>query len=360
MIKLTDEGYSFHTFQLTKSLNPEEYRDIKDTIFSHAKIKKYRAYSENGCIISEQYKRLGVLIKLYDNGLKPPHIELRVNPRFVCEDYDYLGIFLCTQANVETVKNSIDEILFSIHCPYRFDEMTLSRIDLCVNLELDDSVVSDLYLRCVRKCFVPNPFVRVRFPSVEKEKNKHSFRAVSSESDFTIYDKLFQARDERLLEDDRSYPSALIRFEVALKRPAILRQLKQFFHDAIPSNSDLLGHFGLQSKLILQKYISDFFPNGYYLTYQEAKKMILSSQHKCKIRMRMLSLLENVRFCDHLNNAIAQLKSEFKLTDYQIRVVLKAFNELDLNPVTLPNKSFYIGINGIYRLFESAEGSRNV
>ena len=98
--------------------------------------------------------------------------------------------------------------------------MTLSRIDLCVNLELDDSVICEQYLRCVRKCFIPSSFKREHFPIGEKEareKNKHSFRAISSESDFTVYDKIFQAKDEHLFRDDRSYPPALIRFEVALK-----------------------------------------------------------------------------------------------------------------------------------------------
>ena len=116
MTRLTDEGYSFHTLQLTKSLNTKEYSYIKNVIFSNAKVEKCRAYLLEGCLISEQYKRSGVLITLYDNGSNPPHIELRINPRFLCGDFDYLGIFCCTRINIKTVKNSLDKILYYIHC----------------------------------------------------------------------------------------------------------------------------------------------------------------------------------------------------------------------------------------------------
>lgn len=71
----------------------------------------------------------------------------------------------------------------------------------------------------------------------------------------------------------------------------------------------------------------------------------------------MLSLLENASCCDNLNNAVEELQNDFKLNDYQVSTVLKAFQKQNLNPVTLPNRSVYTGLQGIRQLFETAENA---
>lgn len=355
---LTEEGFSFHTFELKKSLTFDEYRTIKNAIYSLAKIKKYRVYQIKNSVISEQYKRYGILIKLYDNGPNLPHMELRVNPRLACEDYNYIGIFNCTEENIKTAKNRIDELLSMVCSPYLFDELTFSRIDFCVNIQLNDPLLSDQYMRCIRKCFVPKSFHRDRFTPDEwnyKEKNKQSFRASQKESVFTIYDKVFQLGQEHLLQSNQHCPAALIRFEVSFKRPAIKKLMEQSSCSTERSNTEFLRFFGLTSRFVLERYVRNFFPEGVYLTYQKAKETILRADIKRKIRKRMLTLLENASSCGNLNSAVLELKRDLNLTDYQVDHTLSAFEKLHLNPVTLPNQGILIGIQGIYQLLFSVE-----
>lgn len=358
MNHLTEEGFSFHTFELKKPLTFEEYRTIKNAIYSLAKTKKFRVYQIKNAIISEQYKRYGILMKLYDNGPNLPHMELRGNPRLACEDYNYIGIFNCTEENIKTVRDKINELLSMVCSPYLFDELTFSRIDFCVNIQLNDPLLSDQYMRCIRKCYVPKSFRRERFTPDEwnyKEKNKHSFRAFQKESVFTIYDKTFQLEQEHLLYSNQSCPTALIRFEVSFKRPAIKKLIKQNSCFTERSNTEFLRFFGLTSQSVLERYVRKFFPEGVYLTYQKTKETILRADIKRKIRKRMLALLENASSCGNLNNAVQELKEDLNLTDYQVDHVLNAFEKLYLNPVTLPNQGILIGIQGIHQLLFSVE-----
>lgn len=233
------------------------------------------------------------------------------------------------------------------------EDMNLSRIDLCVNLELEDRNITETYLRCIQKCAIPKKFRRDRFSPTERnyeKKNKFSFRAVSPELTFTAYDKIFQAKEENLLNQFEQAPSALIRFEVSLGR-TIIHQLSVQSLKTAACIPKLFQYFGCNSRSIMKNVISTFFPAGQYVTYEEAKREIVIARLKRKIRKRMLSLLGHASLCNNLNNAIRELREEYGLTDYQVRVILKAFEELQINPVTLAMQERpYLRIEGVREL----------
>ena len=252
-----------------------------------------------------------------------------------------------------TVFATVDHILSMVHSGFQMKDMNLSRIDLCVNLQLEDRNITEIYLRCIRKCTVPIKFKRVRFPETERDykiKNKFSFRAESPELTFTAYDKIFQAKEENLLDPSGEYPHALIRFEVSLRRARIyqlaVRDLK-----SVACCPELFHYFGCISRGIMQDCISTFFPEGRYVTCEEARRAITNARLKRKIRKRMLSLLEHASSCGNLNNAIRELSEEYRLTDYQAGVILKSFEKLRINPITLTGKERpYLSIEGVREL----------
>jgi Fic family protein len=86
--------------------------------------------------------------------------------------------------------------------------------------------------------------------------------------------------------------------------------------------------------------LQDFFPKGYYLTYKEAQKIIDdTSFFTTKMKERMKRLLYYKSQCKNLNISFERLKYEFKLTIKQLNKVLKNFEKINLNPVTLKNSS---------------------
>lgn len=340
MIKLTKEGFSFHTFELSKSITYEELREIKNTIYQIASQQKERVFKDKhnitGCTI---WKRNGVRLFLHENMGKPPHIRLVVNPRITLEDYEYVGIFSYTNENMERVRSCIDHILTEIHLNETFETMTLSRIDLCVNIEFDDVLLCTEYMRLFRKCMVPESYRRDRFYSDEanyKEKNKRSFRASKYDTSFTIYDKLFQLEEEKRLYSNSSLPNGLIRIEVALRRKEILRISRERIHEEVVSKLQLFRLFGEESKEIMKPTIFAFFPHGEYTSYDVLHQYIGKLNMMEKIRDRMRYLVEKASQCKSLNTAIKNVTFEKDLSPSQIRGLLEAFEECHVNPVTIP------------------------
>lgn len=349
---ITSEGFSFHTFELTKEIHREQYRTIKNTLYDSAKFNRNRVYSDHNCLVSEQFKRFGIIIKLYGKD-QFNFFQLRINPRIVCGDYNYLGIFLCTEENIAILFSTVNQLLDSIHCGFLMEDMNLTRMDFCVNLQLEDRSITEVYLHCIRKCAIPGKFNRNSFLSAEKDsktKNKHSFRAAGSELTFTVYDKLFQAEEENLLNSAELYPPALIRFEVSLGQQMI-HELAMMGLKSADCTPDLFRYLGYGSRSVMEEVIFIFFPAGRYVTYENAKTEIINARLKRKIRDRMLSLLEHASLCGNLNSAISKLEEEYRLTPYQIRVILQAFEKLRINPVTLTCKDRpYLGIEGVREL----------
>lgn len=340
MTKLTKEGSSFHTFELTKSITYEELREIKNTIYQIASQQKEKVFQDNRniteCII---WKRNGVRLFLHENMGNPPHIRLVVNPRITIEDFEYVGIFSYSQESMEQVRSCIDQILTDIHLNETFESMTLSRIDLCVNIEFEDVWLCGEYMRLFRKCRVPDSYHQDRFYSDEanyKEKNKHSFRARKRDVTFTIYDKLFQLEEESFLNSNSPLPNGLLRIEVALRRNEILRIARERMHEKYSSNLKLFQLFGEESKELMKPTIIAFFPHGVYAPYDILRENIGQIKIKEKVRNRMLYLVEKASQCKSLNNAIKNVTFEKDLSPSQIRGLLEAFEENHMNPVTLP------------------------
>lgn len=338
VLKITNDGFSFHTFELQKSITFEEYNLFRNEIYSVAKKNCHRVFTEGNCLISDLYHGVGIIIRLYNNGTKLPHIQLRVNPRFTIGSYDYVGIFECSKKNIEIIKSSIDMVLESIKAGFGFDDMTVSRIDLCVNIETDDMALPVNYMRLIRKCRLPDSYNREVFhPETKhdkayKDKNMHSFRAKSHEATFTVYDKIFQLKQENLLSPGEKLQYGLLRFEVSLSRVAICKIIGNY--NGITNNSELLFQFGASSKMIMRNYIFHFFPDESYYTYNQARMLISESKFTNKIKKRMLFLLRKTSDCNHLINAIYQMEEEFNISGYKTDKVLTCFEQIKCSPIT--------------------------
>jgi|GEM_PF-3818457 len=333
--QIAEEGFSFHTFELTKLITYEEYRLIKNAFYLLSE-QRYRVYNDKYCMVCEKYKRMGIVIRLYENPGKPPHLQLRVNPRLTCGQYDYIGIFPCTKENIKTVKGTVDEVLASIGANYKFNDMTVSRIDLCTNVEMEP-IFCEPYMRVIRKCRMPYSFWRTSFTKGEsnyKEKNKHSFRASNQDTVFTIYDKVYQLQERKLLEPDSQMQHRLIRFEVSLNRAAVIRVNREYFQCPFNDNSDLLWAFGLLSRKIIQTYVYRFFPEGSYAPYEKVQSAVQKLDVSNKIRKRMLYLLRKASDCSYLSRAVRDMESEFFISGYKTDKVFQCFENLHYNPVT--------------------------
>ena len=78
---------------------------------------------------------------------------------------------------------------------------------------------------------------------------------------------------------------------------------------------------------------------GKYVKYKEAVEVITSSNYLDNAKSNMLKLLYSTSKHSSLNTAIDRL-TEAEFTDNQIKGILEKFNELDINPVTIPEDRY--------------------
>jgi hypothetical protein len=252
------------------------------------------------------------------------------------------------------VNEELNKILEEIEANFTLNDMILSRIDLCVNVETESERIVDAYLRVFKKCRLPYSYKIMTFSKDYinyKKKNQKSFRATNQGSTLTIYDKTYQIREEKLDASLDFTESYVVRIEVELKRSELAYIIKDILLiDDTILNEELLYVIGENSKLILTEYLSKFFLKGEYLTYDNAKKIVESSDYKKKIKRRMKLLLEKVSECKNMNAAINKIREYETLNNYQIKNLIDRFDELDINPVTLCNSEDIKWLPSIYEL----------
>lgn len=349
-MQISKDGFSYHTLLMKKLLGNNEYKKIKNSLYEAIKTEHCKVYAEDNYIKSNQFKDYGILIKLKKNDKNFFHLELRINPVILLGNIDYSRIFSCNKDNVDLMCNKLNLILESIGASFKFNDMWISRIDLCVNVEFNDKEITDAYMRIFKKCKLPNSFKLDTFKTeIEMEvennyiRNKNSFKAISPESELSIYNKLFQLKEKNLVNYIDENIAGIIRIEVIIKRNLILNIINKITgNDSLIENDQILIIMGHFSKLIIVEYLKKFFLRGTYFTYNEAKSILDATKFKKKTKKRMLLLLEKVSECKNMNSAIKKIKEENALTNYQIDNIISKFEDINLNPITLCNNSNHI------------------
>lgn len=109
----------------------------------------------------------------------------------------------------------MDELLRKLGLSITFQDLTLSRIDCCLDLFPDSQEWVDEALRVIRRSKIMKAYKEDRFPKDDprhKAKNEHSWRIRCKTTTITAYDKTFQLTEEQLLE---KYDAPKLRFEVS-------------------------------------------------------------------------------------------------------------------------------------------------
>lgn len=339
-MNITQEGFSYHTIELKKKINYEDYIRIKNAYHEINNIYPGRMYDDNkGGYKSVQFSSIGIdCIHMKRNDNKPTYFVMIINPRLLSGDYGYLGIFRFSEENVKKSVHRIDEVLKLIKANFKFEEMNITRIDLSVNLETNDRNIVDAYIRVFQKCFVPAPYKRVEYGKDKenyKEKNKNSFRTDSEGSMLTVYNKSFQMKEEDLYDENINDGVIRMRIEVALRRK-LLRDVLNI--NGYLSNYDLLLFMGENSKNIINQYLLRFFGTGIYIPFKSAVIAINETNYENRVKQNMLLLLLKTSECKNMNEAITRLLKS-GISYKQIQNILIKFDEMNINPVTLKNNN---------------------
>ena len=130
--------------------------------------------------------------------------------------------------------------------------------------------------------------------------------------------------------------------EAELQREALLKRIGA---DKSWSNYEILEAAACEAGRILEKYLRQMQTGmGTHLRYSDAVEAIEHANLKSKTRERMLCLLRKASDSKSLTAAIQKTESEYKLNSKQSKALLKKFDRLNINPITLRNDSSYDGL----------------
>ena len=162
---LEPDGFSIHTFSLSRQLTQSEYHALKKNLYrDYPGTYKTDSKGEDGTVYifhnCRYFNRYGVRIRLMkccfvDQKDSTPYddeddshdtfskyfLKMTINPRRLIEpidEYHYLGILQPTQESVDRVVEVFRRLFWQTIFENDIDQYKLSRIDFCTNIRCDN------------------------------------------------------------------------------------------------------------------------------------------------------------------------------------------------------------------------------
>ena len=304
---------------------------LDETYCSDTGMKKY---------ISTAFSKCGVVIYLYrqkrsQNKTKKNlscSVRFRLNPlSLVNGKYQPKGVFKAREEQLADLESQMDALLQELGLSITFEELTLSRVDCCLDLFPDSQEWVDEALRVLRRSKVMKSYKENRFPKDDphhKEKNNHSWRVRCKTTTITAYDKTFQLLEEELIE---TYDAPMLRFEISRTSAKFKRGLS---NEIKGSNQKILHTIMKDSEKTIQQYLQSIHANETFVKYEECMRQIATVKSKTT-RKHMKTLAEKLSDCKTYRQAV----ENSGLSASQLRAVEKAFHNLGISPITLRNSA---------------------
>ena len=260
-----DFRYGIHTIELFHRLSKKSFNKV----FQHLKSLHFGKlypdatyHSDKGIekYICTSYCGQGVVLYLYKQKRSKNKtskniacsIRFRLNPHTLLHgEYSPKKVFTAKENQLKSLDNRMTGLLREIGLDCEFEQLTLSRIDCCLDYFPESQKWVDEALPVIRR----SPYMKQYklctfgkgFPN-HKEKNAHSWRICCKTTTLTVYDKTFQLMEADLLEQ---YDAPMLRFEVSRSGAKFKRGLSD---EVKGSNKEILKNVMNESEKTIHSY----------------------------------------------------------------------------------------------------------
>lgn len=283
---LEPDGFSIHTFELSKQLTAREYRSIKDQMFLQQEQSggNWIRKDDYGNHIYRLYAGHGInSIKLEHNKEVDTYfIRIVVNPRKLIDpESSYIGILPPEESSVKSLRKAFAKLFKNTVFDNNINAYQLTQVDLCTNIRCDNKKLFRELVRVLRKSPTPLKYERKLYKHKDKRKanryNKHYLRFSCGTHDLVIYDKTYQMEDCGLAISYEKLPEGVLRFEVHCGR-GYLRKIER---DAgLTEAEDLLWQLMQESEGRIIKHFSRCFSDARFVQIEEIQRRIKKSGFK--------------------------------------------------------------------------------
>ena len=196
-IKTTSDGYSFHTPELKVHPDSDSFNEVLERLYKAAKkskdprrttypLKNFQT-EHNKVHCSTMFSHHGIKLYLTENiskeGWHRYTVKAVVNPRRMLDpDCDYLGIAPTDSYSLDRFQDEFTSLMRKYRLPEFLDDWRLTRLDLCVNLQLNKKKSAREFCRLLQKDLLPPKLERVFFydPDADKEAQKRQTGTASA------------------------------------------------------------------------------------------------------------------------------------------------------------------------------------
>ena len=336
-----DFRYGIHTIEFFRRMSQKSFNKVFQHLKSlhFGKIYPDATYHSGKGIekyICTSYCGRGVVLYLF----KQKHYENKTNKNIACSirfrlnphtllhgKYSPKKVFTAKKNQLKSLDKEMTELLYEIGLDCEFEQLTLSRIDCCLDSFPESQKWVDEALRVIRR----SPYMKQYklctfgkgFPN-HKEKNAHSWRICCKTTTLTVYDKTFQLMEEDLLEQ---YDAPMLRFEVSRSGAKFKRGLSD---EVKGSNKEILKTVMNESEKTIHSYMKKLHANLPFVRYSDCIARIETVKHSAT-RKNMRLLVEKLSDC----KSYAQAVKNSGLSENKLRTVRKQFEKLGVQPVTM-------------------------
>lgn len=362
-IKTTSDGYSFHTLELKAHPDSDGFHDALKPLYKAATrskdprrttypLKEYESDTlKPHC--STMLSHHGILLYLTERVKEGWHnytVKAVVNPRKILDpECSYLGIAPTDEESLEQFQDEFTTFMRQYDLPEFLDDWTLTRLDPCVNLQLNKKKSAREFCRLLQKDLLPPKLERVFFydPDADKETQKnqkdadrHSICLENDSYSIVVYDKLFQAEAEGLIEKEvwHELPDSILRLELRCYQAYLKKLAKK---EGLTSTSEQLYWMAQNSRELILKKASQIFSGGTHYKPDAAKQIIDASDYHKATCKQLRWLVDRTRHPFNLRQLEKGMKKKFKVTPRTVAQRIEQLERLGINLVPL-RKDFYL------------------
>lgn len=325
-----------HTVSFSKALTGAEYYQILHSAQKQGmRIRSdddYFAAASSHALLG--YQKQGLVIYLSQPKWTVYTVKLRIEPERVLGSSDPQALWRCWKGDWKRLVRVVDGLTGALGLP-SLKEMTLSVLELTVNLAFPHQEYVDAYIQVLKKGYLNGHYRRVWFDKRAdkarnvQEANRHSYKVACKQKSFFAYDKTAQLlMTERI---DRLPDHRTLRMEVSLKREAIKKEF-----GAKETCRRCLEQGSAQARKLVRKFLKKLLLNeGSHLPYDEAIARVQQLRSQ-KTRQRAALL---IRLCSRkksLDRAIGAMQEELGLKRSSVDRVIRKMEKAAVSPITMP------------------------
>ena len=341
---LTNDGFSIHTFELSRQYTQRSWNAIKDRLYRELEQRApgeqawiYAVSKKRDRYLCTRYARYGVRIELEHNintaGPETFFIRMTINPRKLLDPQSsYLGILSPTKDAAETIAKAFRKLLKNTPFDNELDEFYLTRVDLCANIQCNNGKIFREVIRASQKLPAPPKMQRHYYqnpdPKKERRYNKHYVNYTCGSFDLVLYDKTFQISEGGLRLSYEKLPEGVLRCELRLRRDWIRSNQKMVGQE---STVVYLQHLITKAKPFLLYILTKSIPPAKYLRLPELLESIWWSPYPEHIRCRMQKLVTLTHKADSVDAAFEKMR----VSKEERKDLLLRFQRLGISPIPL-------------------------